>query len=133
MMAYKPGLIGHELGHANIEHNPGLTRWIQRNLTGVTDKIAPYSGSLLGALAGASSNHSPIAAALMGALSGGLINSGTLIPEFEASRRGVKAVMNTSLPFKEKIKNSLAMLPGFMSYFNNSVIPGAVSGAISGM
>lgn len=130
---YRPGIAAHELGHAHIENNPGIMSYLQNNIYPISEKFTKYTTPLVGAAAGYASNHHPIAGAVMGGLGGLLADSGRLLPEFEATRRGIKAMMQSSLPLKEKLKNSASLLPAYLTYLGQSAGSGAVAGGIAGI
>jgi hypothetical protein len=128
---WKPGLIAHELGHADIEANPGLARFLQRNAYHKTRDFNEYTLGMLPALAAFALNaeeDEPLKGALKGGLVGAGANAGVLIPEFEASRRGAKHLMKSSLSLKNKLLNILTLFPAFGSYLLNAATPGAIVG-----
>ena len=133
MRMFRPGNIAHELGHAHIEHNPGVMNYLQNEIYPIADKYAKRTAPLIGAAAGLASNHHPLAGAVMGGLGGALADSGRLIPELEATRRGIKAMMQSSLPLKEKLKNSASLIPAYLSYLGQSAGSGAIAGGIAGI
>lgn len=133
MRMFRPGNVAHELGHAHIEHNPGVMNYLQNEIYPIADKYAKRTAPLIGAAAGLASNHHPMAGAVMGGLGGALADSGRLIPELEATRRGIKAMMQSSLPLKEKLKNSASLIPAYLSYLGQSAGSGAIAGGIAGI
>jgi hypothetical protein len=130
---YRPGIAAHELGHAHIENNPGVMNYLQNNIYPISEKFSKYTTPILGAAAGLASNHNPVAGAMMGGLGGLLADSGRLLPEFEATRRGIMAMMKSSLPLKEKLKNSASLLPAYLTYLGQSAGSGAVAGGLAGI
>lgn len=131
---WKPGIVAHELGHADIHANPGLANFLQRKLyqpTMLANKAGLGMIPALGAYILNKEEEDPWKGALKGGLVGATANAGALIPEFEASRRGIKHLMKSSLPTKQKILNSLTMLPAFSTYLLSLAGPSAVAGAMS--
>jgi len=55
--------------------------------------------------------------------------AGQIIPEFEASRRGLQVINENATP-EEKMQNLKALAPGFGSYVGKQLAHGAVQGAI---
>jgi hypothetical protein len=74
---------------------------------------------------------SAVKGGLKGGLIGALANAGVLIPEFEASRRGIKYLMRTSMSRKEKLLNSLNLLPAYLTYLGGTAGPAALTGAFT--
>jgi hypothetical protein len=131
---YKPGVMAHEIGHANIHASPGIVGKIQRNLYGPTQKFNMLGGGILAPrlaykLVG-KDDDSMLSGAAKGALLGTAANAGVLIPEFEASRRGIKYMMNSSMPRRKVLGNALSILPAFLSYGTTLAAPSAITGAL---
>jgi hypothetical protein len=121
-------ILGHELGHAHIHNNPGFVQWLQDNIYGPSRVVGPLAQTeVIKALT--KNETSPMAGALKGGLASGVINAGTLIPEFEASRRGIQALNQVEGgTAMEKLKNYGGMAPGMASYLSSSVGSGAAQG-----
>lgn len=131
---WSPGIVSHEIGHGNIHANPGVASWLQRNLyspTATANAMGLGVLPALGAFALNKDEEDPLKGALKGGLLGAVTNAGMLVPEFEASRRGMKYLAKSSLPTKQKILNSLSMLPAFSTYLMSLAGPSAVAGAVS--
>jgi hypothetical protein len=106
---------------------------MQRNLYGPAERYSQHVAPFLGAAAGYMTPNNPYMGMMLGGAAGGLSDIGRLLPELDASRRGLVAMMRSSLPMREKIKNSLSMVPHFMSYAANSMIPSATTGAMGSL
>lgn len=121
-------ILGHELGHAHIDNNPGLVKWLQDNAYAPTRHAGPLVQNP--AIKYLTKNETrPMVGALKGGLTAGVANAGTLIPEFEASRRGIQALNQVEGgTAMQKLKNYGAMLPGMGSYLSGTVGSGAVQG-----
>jgi hypothetical protein len=132
-LMWKPGVIAHEFGHADIENNPGFVRFLQRHVYGPTKAINSKTFGLLPTLASFKMNQDEDDS-LKGFLRGGLIgataNAGTLIPEMEASRRGIKQLLKLDLNRRRKLMNALTLLPAFGTYLSGAALPSAVVGGI---
>jgi Zn-dependent membrane protease YugP len=131
---YKPGVMAHEIGHANIHASPGIIGKIQRNLYGPTQKLNMFGGGILSPMLAyktvGKDDDSMLSGAAKGALVGTAANAGVLIPEFEASRRGIKYMMNSSMGGKKVLGNALSMLPAFLTYGASLAGPSAITGAL---
>jgi hypothetical protein len=131
---YNPATIAHELGHANIEGSRGLAGILQRKVYGPTMLANRfYLGGLANSLGSyyASKDEDNIGkGALKGGLASGLLNAGVLVPEFEASRRGIQNLLKTNLSGGQKLKNSLALMPAFLTYLLSTAGVGAGVGAL---
>jgi hypothetical protein len=131
---FKPGVMAHELGHANIHANKGFVNFLQRKLYGPTLKMNQTGLGMLPAHLAYNINKeedSAVKGGLKGGLIGALANAGVLIPEFEASRRGIKYLMRTSMSRKEKLLNSLNLLPAYLTYLGGTAGPAALTGAFT--
>jgi hypothetical protein len=131
---WSPGIMSHEIGHGNIHANPGVASWLQSKLYRPTRVANAFGLGILPALGAFALNkdeEDPLKGALKGGLLGAVANAGVLVPEFEASRRGMKYLAKSSLPTKQKILNSLSMLPAFSTYLMSLAGPSAVAGAVS--
>jgi hypothetical protein len=131
---WRPGIVAHELGHANIHKNKGLTGFLQDHLYGSIhpgSQLGKYYGILPTAatsLATKDDDNVGVGAA-KGSAIGAAAYSPLLVPEFEASRRGIGAIMKSTMPLKAKVLNSAMMLPAFGTYALSSMGPSAVVGA----
>lgn len=119
-------ILAHEYGHANIHHNGGPVGFLQ-------DKVYPFTGLMAGPASTASDmllkkETNVGKGALIGAGAQAIGNAGKIIPEFEASRRGLSAI-NQGATMQDKIKNTATLAPGFASYLG-PVAGGAVRGAM---
>ena len=120
-------VIAHEYGHANIHHgNNGPVKFLQDNVYPIT----PFAVAPTNAIADRLLKNETSAGkgALIGAGAQAVANAGRIIPEFEASRRGL-GVINEGASMKDKIKNTATLAPGFASYLA-PVAGGAVRGAM---
>jgi len=132
--AYVPGIMAHEIGHGNIHNSKGLTGKLQRNFYAPTG-LAHRMG--LGAIPAAAAyglvgndDDSIISGGLKGGLVGAAANAGVLIPEFEASRRGLKYMLNSSMNKKDAYRNALTTVPAFLTYLSALAGPSAVAGML---
>jgi hypothetical protein len=130
---YKPGIIAHELGHANISKNKGIVGGMQKHLYPLTHKFSPLLGTVSGlGIYGATKDDTNVATgAAKGLGIASLLNAGILVPEFEASRRGAVNIMRSSLPGHLKAKNIASMLPAFLTYLTATGGVGAGIGGIN--
>ena len=129
---WRPGVMAHELGHAHIENNPGLIRLLQRYAYGPTKKLNNLTFGAIPTLASFKANENEddqVKGFLKGGLIGTGLNAGVLIPEIEASRRGIKYLLRTSLSRKRKLLNALSLIPPFGTYLIGAAGPSAVAGA----
>jgi Zn-dependent membrane protease YugP len=133
---FKPGIVSHEIGHANLQANKGLASFLQKHLympTTIANKIG------LGALTyGAAdklteNEDSPVMGGLKGGLVGALANIGILLPEFEASRRGMNYMRKSSLPMRQTILNTAATIPALLSYIAAYAGPSVAAGVLNGI
>jgi hypothetical protein len=113
---WRPNILSHELGHADIHREKSLTGFMQRHL------YKPTSGLAYGVLPSVATAYatkdddSVMSGAGKGALIGAAAHAPSLIPEFEASRRGIKAINKTSLSSKAKGRNALGLTLPFATY-----------------
>lgn len=124
-MNTKP-ILAHELGHASIHHEGGPMGFLQ-------DHVYPHTSALGGVAQGAmnkvmNKETDLTRGAMYGAGAQLAAHAGKILPELEASRRGVSA-LNEGKPLKEQIKNYAAVAPGAASYFA-PVAGGAIQGAM---
>lgn len=130
---WKPGVIAHELGHADIHNNGGLVDYLQRNVYGPTLEANSLGLGMIptfASYAATKNEDDPTKGALKGGLIGSVANAGVLIPEFEASRRGIKHLFKTNLPLQQKILNSATLTPAFLSYLMSLAGPSAIVGGL---
>lgn len=131
----KPGIIAHELGHANIHEDPGFVGFLQRKVYEPTAKINQYVGAFPLSLASyyaTKDDKDPTTGALKGLTIGAVGNAGMLVPEFEASRRGIAALLKSkSLTGKQKLFNSLGLAPAFLTYLAGTAGTQAGVGALN--
>jgi len=120
-------VLSHEFGHSTIHHDGGLLGTIQ-------DRIYPH-GNAFGTIATTyldrkmDKETNPLKGALIGGAVGLGSNLPQILPELEATRRGLKAI-NAGQPLNQKLKNIGAVLPGQASYFLAPAAQGAVGGAM---
>lgn len=132
---WKPGIMAHEIGHGNIHTDPGIVGKLQRNLYQPT-VLANAVGlglipSMLTSAAVGKDDDSMLSGAGKGALISSLLNAGMLVPEFEASRRGLKFMLNSSMSKKDAYMNALKTLaPAFSTYFLGATAPSIFTGAV---
>jgi hypothetical protein len=131
---WKPGIVSHELGHANIHGSKGLTGFLQRKLYSPTMKM----NAMLGGLPASAATYAmtkdeddTTRGALKGLGVGALMNAGVLVPEFEASRRGIMSMLKTNLSKRQKVTNSLSLAPAFLTYLLSTAGVGAGVGALN--
>jgi hypothetical protein len=129
---WRPGVVAHELGHADIARKGGLVGFLQRYLYGPTRAI---NRATFGAIPTALSfkanedEDDKLKGFLRGGAIGAGLNAGVLVPEIEASRRGIKHLLKTSLSPKRKLLNALSMIPAFSTYLLGAAGPSAFVGA----
>jgi hypothetical protein len=130
---WKPGIMAHELGHAEIAAGKGIPSFLQKHLYGPT-AIANQAGvgiiPALGAYKLTERDDNEFVGGMKGLALGSAVNAGILVPEFEASRRGIRSLMRTSLPTSLKLKNALTTVPAFLTYLSFLAGPSAVLGAV---
>jgi len=120
-------ILAHELGHGHIHENPGIVKWLQDNLYGPSKAVPMIQPQLIKTLT--KNETRPMVGALKGGLTAGVANAGTLVPEFEASRRGIQALNQVEGgTAMEKLKNYGGIAPGMASYLSGTVGSGAVQG-----
>lgn len=95
---YKPGIIAHELGHANISKNKGFVGALQKYLYPATSKLqGPIGAASALGIYGATKDDTDVGTgAAKGLGIASAANAGILIPEFEASRRGAANILKSS-------------------------------------
>jgi hypothetical protein len=126
-----PGLLAHELGHAQIQHGKSsLARWLQTHGRAASIGFGPLA-SLIATQKAVNDNDSNLVGAGKGALAGASAWAPMLLNEFDASRRGVATLLRSNLPAKYKLMNSLAMLPAFASYGTTAAGVPAIFGALT--
>jgi hypothetical protein len=131
---WKPGIVSHELGHAHIHGSKDLTSFLQRKLYAPTMVANRMFGGLPSSLLayGITKNDDDVSTgALKGLGAGAVSNAGILVPEFEASRRGIMSMLKTKLPVGQKITNSLSLAPAFLTYLLSTAGVGAGVGALN--
>jgi len=129
----RPGIIAHELGHANINKNKGVVGFMQKHLyqhVSPGSGVGQYYGVLPTALTGiATKDDDNVGTGVAkGTAIAGAAYSPLLAPEFEASRRGIKALMKTNLPMKSRLLNSALLVPAFGTYALAALGPSAAVG-----
>ena len=129
---WRPGVVAHELGHADIARRGGLVGFLQRYLYGPTRAINRATfGAIPTALSFKANENEDdrLKGFLRGGAIGAGLNAGMLIPEIEASRRGIKHLLRTSLSPRRKLLNALSMIPAFSTYLLSAAGPSAFVGA----
>lgn len=133
---WKPGVMAHEVGHADI-HNAkahDIAGLMQRsayrptmmaNQLGLGIVPVMATNKLVG-----KEEDNPLVGGLKGGLVGSAANAGILIPEFEASRRGLKHMMNSKSLKGKVMPNALSTVPAFLTYLSFLAGPSAAAGAI---
>jgi hypothetical protein len=130
---WKPGVMAHEIGHANIEANKGLVNLLQSHAYGPTllaNRLGLGVIPATAAVMATNDEDNTLKGAAKGGLVGALANIGVLAPEFEATRRGIKYMSKTNLPMSRKIMNSATLAPAFLTYLMTLAGPSAVAGAL---
>lgn len=117
---WKPGIMAHELGHAELQGSKGVAGWLQRHAYTPTTLLNTYGAGLPTSIATylATKNDDDVSTgALKGLATGTVANAGILVPEFEASRRGIANLLkSTQLSKGQKLLNSLSLAPAFLTY-----------------
>lgn len=133
---WKPGVMAHEVGHADI-HNAkahDIAGLLQRSAYRPTMMANQLGLGLLPVMATnklvGKEEDNPLVGGLTGGLVGSAANAGILIPEFEASRRGLKHMMNSPSLKGKVLPNAISTLPAFLTYLTFLAGPSAAAGAI---
>jgi hypothetical protein len=133
---WKPGIMAHEVGHADIHNTSAINPvgFMQRRMYKPTMMMNQFGGGLLPVLATnklvGKDEDNPLMGGLKGGLMGSAANAGVLIPEFEASRRGLKHMMNSPALKGKVLSNAMSTVPAFLTYLSFLAGPSAVAGAI---
>ena len=127
-------IIAHEIGHANIHNNlqeGHPIKVMQDALSGgAAGQIINGAGKHLNK-ALLKNETNPAHGAIKGGIISGVTNISNILPEFEATRKGIGALHDSETPTMEKVKNYASVAPGFGSYLGKHVADGAVTGALS--
>jgi hypothetical protein len=133
---WKPGIMAHEVGHADIHNTSPINPvgFMQRKMYRPTMLMNQLGGGLLPVLATnklvGKDEDNPLMGGLKGGLMGSAANAGVLIPEFEASRRGLKHMMNSPALKGKVFSNTMSTVPAFLTYLTFLAGPSAAAGAI---
>lgn len=135
LMAFDPAfgkgsVVGHEAGHAKIEHSPGILNRLQRDFYQYSPAIAPLTA--VGGLAAGFASKSTLKGLLYGTGIGLLGGAGMMLPEAAASYYGLKGLKDyKGGKFQQKgdLKRQLTALA---TYGSLNVLPAAITGALGG-
>ena len=131
---WKPGILAHELGHAQLHADKkSIAGWLQRKAYMPTKIVNTFGGGLIPTTAtymATKDDDSVLSGTAKGLGIGAGMNAGILVPEFEASRRGSKALIKTTLPKAQKISNIKSMILPFLTYGLAYAGPSAAVGGI---
>jgi hypothetical protein len=114
-MPRNPGMLAHEMGHANIHHSKNLSNKIQNFRL---SKITPFLNMAgpIGAAIATRNEEDVGEGALKGALVGAATGAPTLINEADASIRAIRAMQKSQMSKKNVFKNSLLLAPAYLTY-----------------
>jgi hypothetical protein len=131
---WKPSIMAHEIGHGNIHADPGIVGKLQRKFyhpTTIANRVGlGIIPAMLTSAAVGKDDDSMLSGAGKGALISSLLNAGMLVPEFEASRRGLKFMLNSSMSKKDAYMSALkTLVPAFSTYFLGATAPSILTGA----
>jgi hypothetical protein len=133
---WKPGIMAHEVGHADIHNTSSIdpVGFMQRRMYKPTMMMNQFGLGILPVVATnklvGKEEDNPLVGGLKGGLVGSAANAGVLVPEFEASRRGLKHMMNSPSLKGKVLPNAISTLPAFLTYLTFLAGPSAAAGAI---
>lgn len=127
-----PAILAHEAGHADIGNMPWyapsrLNQTYGRALSGISNFAAPFAGLFTGAL-----TRNPFLGLGAGALTGAVLNSPTLINEWQATHRANKYLDDKMLDPEERKKSKKTLNSAFNTYLGNAAVPAAIMGGFAG-
>lgn len=128
-----PAIIAHEAGHADIGNMPWYapSNINQKYLRGFSD-LAGRLGAPLAGLAVGAMTRNPFLGIGAGALTGALINSPTLINEWQATHRANKYLDQKMMNQKEREKSRKALNSAYNTYLAGATLIPAVMGGVAG-
>lgn len=126
----KASIVGHEAGHAKIEHTPGLLQAMQRKLYQYSPVIAPFSA--VGGMAAGLASKSPLAGLLAGTGIGLVGGAGMMLPEYMATHHGMKGLETYQGGKWKQDGDWKRQLTALATYGSINVLPSAVAGLLGG-
>lgn len=126
----KASIVGHEAGHAKIEHTPGLIQALQRKLYQYSPVIAPFSA--VGGMAAGLASKSPLGGLLAGTGIGLLGGAGMMLPEYMATHHGMKGLETYQGGKWKQDGDWKRQLTALGTYGSINVLPAALAGLLGG-
>ena len=126
----KASIVGHEAGHAKIEHTPGILQSLQRNLYQYSPLIAPLSA--VGGLAAGLASKSTLGGLLAGTGIGLVGGAGMMFPEYMATHHGMKGLKSYKGGKFAQDGDWGRQLTALGTYGSLNVLPAALSGMFGG-
>ena len=128
-----PAIMAHEAGHADIGNMPWyspsrLNQSYLRDLAGIAGIAAPFLGGAAGVL-----TRNPVLGVGAGALAGAVLNSPTLINEWQAKHRANKYLDEKMLSDKERDNSKKTLGTAFNTYLAGATVPAAIMGGLGGL
>ena len=126
----KASVIGHEAGHAKIEHTPGILQSLQRKLYHLSPVIAPFSA--VGGMAAGLASKSPLGGLLAGTGIGLIGGAGMMLPEYMATRHGMKGLETYQGGKWKQDGDWKRQLTALATYGSLNVLPSSLAGLLGG-
>jgi hypothetical protein len=126
----KASIVGHEAGHAKIEHTPGIIQALQRKLYQYSPVIAPFSA--VGGMAAGLASKSPLGGLLAGTGIGLLGGAGMMLPEYMATHHGMKGLKTYQGGKWKQDGDWKRQLTALGTYGSINVLPSALAGLLGG-
>lgn len=126
----KASIVGHEAGHAKIEHTPGILQGLQRHLYQYSPLIAPLSA--VGGMAAGLATKSTLGGLLAGTGVGLLGGAGMMFPEYMATHYGMQGLKDYKGGKFAQPGDWKRQLTALGTYGALNVLPSALTGAFGG-